>query len=99
MRGRTFKNAWVIFDEAQNSTPNQMKMALTRIGDGSKMVVTGDINQTDRAFMQTNGLKDFIGRMHSAGNKNSAMCLVNFDLTDIQRHPMVSSVLQLYGEE
>ena len=58
MRGRTFKNAYIIADEMQNATPNQMKMLLTRLGEGSKMVVTGDLNQADR--LDDNGLIDFI---------------------------------------
>ena len=58
MRGRTFKDAYIIADEMQNATPNQMKMLLTRIGDNSKMVVTGDLAQADR--IKDNGLVDFI---------------------------------------
>ena len=58
MRGRTFKRAYIIADEMQNSTTNQMKMLLTRLGEGSKMAVTGDLNQADR--MKDNGLIDFI---------------------------------------
>lgn len=62
MRGRTFENAWIIADESQNMTPNQMLMLLTRIGDGSKMVVTGDIRQHDRGY-ERNGLSDLLTRL------------------------------------
>ena len=58
MRGRTFKNSIIIADEMQNATPSQMKMLLTRIGENSRMVVTGDLQQADR--MNSNGLLDFI---------------------------------------
>lgn len=97
MRGRSFSNSWIIFDEAQNSSINQMKMVLTRIGEGSNMVVTGDMNQTDKAFMNNNGLKDFASRLvHSRSN---SIALVNFDTTDIQRSSLCREVLNLYGEE
>lgn len=59
MRGRTFKNSWIIADEMQNATPSQMKMLLTRIGEGSKIIVTGDLNQHDRGF-EDNGLKTLL---------------------------------------
>jgi len=63
MRGRTFKNAYIIADEMQNSSPNQMLMLTTRIGEGSKMVITGDIKQTDRSM--ESGLSDFINKYNS----------------------------------
>ena len=66
MRGRTFKRAFVIADEMQNSTASQMKMLLTRLGDGSKMAVTGDLNQADR--MQDNGLLHFISQLRRHGH-------------------------------
>ena len=62
MRGRTFENAWIIADESQNMTPNQMLMLLTRIGEGSKMIVTGDIRQHDRGY-ERNGLSDLLQRI------------------------------------
>ena len=65
MRGRTFKNAYVIADEMQNATPDQTKMLLTRIGEGSSMIITGDLRQHDRGF-DKNGLKDFLERLHVA---------------------------------
>ena len=60
MRGRTFKNTFIIGDEMQNSTPNQMKMLLTRLGEGSKVVVTGDIQQNDISASKENGLLDIV---------------------------------------
>lgn len=96
LRGRTFKRSWIIFDEAQNSTENQMKMVLTRLGDESKMVITGDLAQHDRKFTQENGLRDFIDRIKKQGS--SLISLVEFNSRDIQRHPVVKEVLKLYGE-
>lgn len=96
MRGRTFKNSFIIADEMQNATDNQMKMLLTRIGENSKIVVTGDLAQHDRGF-ESNGLKMFIQRLIAAGSDR--IKLVNFDHTDIERHPAVEEVLRLYGEE
>ena len=96
MRGRNFRNSWIIFDEAQNATVNQMKMALTRLSAGSKMVVTGDLNQLDKQFKLDNGLKDFIERL--AASNSRAIGAVHFATKDVQRHPVVSEVLKLYGE-
>ena len=95
MRGRTFKNAFIIADEMQNATDSQMKMLLTRIGDNSKIVVTGDLNQHDRGY-ESNGLKCFIERLQQA--KSNKIKLVEFVNTDIERHPVVSEVLSIYGE-
>ena len=95
MRGRTFKNAFIIADEMQNATDSQMKMLLTRIGDNSKIVVTGDLNQHDRGY-ESNGLKCFIQRLQKA--KSDKIKLVEFGNTDIERHPVVSEVLSIYGE-
>lgn len=97
LRGRTFKDSWIIFDEAQNSTVNQMKMVLTRIGEGSKMVITGDLNQNDRKFASDNGLKDFVSRL--VASRSDRMASVQFAYKDIQRHPVVREILCLYGEE
>jgi phosphate starvation-inducible PhoH-like protein len=95
MRGRTFKNAYIIADEMQNATPNQMKMLLTRLGEGSKMVVTGDLNQADR--LDDNGLIDFIRHINE---HKSLKCidLQHFDKKDIERHNAVKEVLSVYGE-
>ena len=96
LRGRTFKNAWIIFDEAQNSTSNQMKMVLTRIGDNSKMVITGDLNQNDRKFATENGLREFIALLPKS--RSQMIELVHFDNKDIMRHAVVKEVLELYGD-
>ena len=95
MRGRTFKNSFIIADEMQNATDSQMKMLLTRIGDNSKIVVTGDLAQHDRGYEQ-NGLKMFIERLLAKGSDR--IKLVQFSSADIERHPVVEEVLNLYGE-
>jgi phosphate starvation-inducible PhoH-like protein len=95
MRGRTFKDAYIIADEMQNATPDQMKMLLTRIGTGSSMILTGDLHQHDRGF-DKNGLKDFIDRL--ALNKKSSMCICKFGREHIERDPLVADVLEIYGE-
>lgn len=95
MRGRTFKNSWIIADEMQNATPNQMKMLLTRIGDDSKIIVTGDVDQTDRT-QKDNGLLDLSARLKSA--KVNGLTTVNLEIRDIQRHPIISGVLDLYSQ-
>jgi phosphate starvation-inducible PhoH-like protein len=96
MRGRNLKNSFIICDEMQNATVNQMKMVLTRIAENSKLVVTGDLNQTDRQFTNTNGLLDFIGRLKN--QNSSGIGHVHLSAKDIQRHPMVKEVLNIYGE-
>jgi phosphate starvation-inducible PhoH-like protein len=93
MRGRTFKNSFIIADEMQNSTPNQMKMVMTRIGDDSKMVVTGDLEQSDLHF-KTNGLQDLFYRISEKDLEYIDQIL--FENEDIQRHPAVSEVLSIY---
>jgi phosphate starvation-inducible PhoH-like protein len=94
MRGRTFKNAYIIADECQNTTVNQMKMLLTRLGEGSKMVVTGDLAQADR--MSDNGLIDFCNLL--SGKPTKHIDIVEFDHKDIERHNAVKEVLKLYGD-
>lgn len=96
MRGRTFKNSWIIADEMQNATPSQMKMLLTRLGEGSKMIVTGDTRQADRSD-DTNGLLDF---QHLVDDYKNCKYVsgVEFDHRDIQRHPAVLEVLKIYRE-
>ena len=94
MRGRTFKNAYIIADEMQNATVNQMKMLLTRLGENSKMVVTGDLAQADR--VNDNGLINFCNLL---GNKQMKhIDIVQFDHKDIERHDAVKEVLSLYGD-
>lgn len=95
MRGRTFKNAFIIADEMQNATPNQMKMLLTRIGEGSRMVVTGDLKQADR--IEDNGLIEFINLLKSKENLKH-IDIVNFGQKDIERHPAVKEILDIYGD-
>lgn len=96
MRGRTFKNSWIIADEMQNATPNQMKMLLTRLGDGSKMVVTGDIQQADRKD-DNNGLLDF-KRLVAQYQQCKFVAGIEFAGRDIHRHAAVVEVLKIYGE-
>lgn len=95
MRGRTFKDAYIIADEMQNATPNQMKMLLTRIGNNSKMVVTGDLAQADR--LKDNGLIDFIEHLKDFEAKRIDVC--EFAYKDIERHQAVKEVLKVYGDE
>jgi phosphate starvation-inducible PhoH-like protein len=95
MRGRTFKNAIILFDEAQNATPSQMKMVLTRIGENSRMIVTGDLQQHDRGFEQ-NGLKDFLERLTARGSNSIAM--IRFAQGDVERHPVIEEILDLYKD-
>jgi phosphate starvation-inducible PhoH-like protein len=96
MRGRTFKNAYVIADEMQNATPDQTKMLLTRIGEGSNMIITGDLKQHDRGF-EKNGLKDFLERL--ALNNKTSMAVCTFRREHIERDPLVAEVLEIYGED
>ena len=95
MRGRTFKNSFILADEMQNATPNQMKMLLTRLGEGSMMAVTGDLNQADR--LKDNGLIDFTKLLENSNQ--SCLDVVQFDQGDIERHAAVKAVLQVYGDE
>lgn len=100
MRGRTFKHTFIIADEMQNSTPNQMLMLTTRIGDNSKMVITGDLNQSDRSM--NNGLLDLmqkiVGYPVDSGRPPLGIQLVEMDTADILRSPIVSQILSLYGK-
>ena len=96
MRGRNLKNAFIICDEMQNATVNQMKMVLTRIAENSRLIVTGDLNQTDKAFRTNNGLLDFIERIKTA--QSNRIGHAHLTGKDIQRHPIVQEVLSLYGE-
>jgi len=93
MRGRTFKSSFVIADEMQNATPNQMKMLLTRLGEYSKMVLTGDLEQSD--LTQTNGLQDFLQRYKE--EDNNPIQFVKLNSTDVLRSEVVSRVLNIYS--
>jgi phosphate starvation-inducible PhoH-like protein len=96
MRGRTFDESWIIADEMQNATPKQMLMMLTRIGLGSKLVLTGDPKQHDRGF-EENGFSDFLKRLE----KSSANSIdhVEFSDDDILRHPVIKEVLEVYTDQ
>jgi len=96
MRGRTFKGSWIVADEMQNATPGQMKMLLTRLGEGSKIVVTGDTRQADRSN-NDNGLLDFKGLV-AAYQQSKYVAGVEFTARDIARHPAVKEILDIYGE-
>ncbi len=93
IRGRTFKNAYILVDEAQGTTANSMLSILTRIGEGSKMVVTGDLAQSDRG--KDNGLADFLARFE--GN-NNMIDVIKFGRTDVERHPVVRELLGIYKD-
>lgn len=95
MRGRTFKNAYIIADEMQNATPAQCKMLMTRIGENSKIVITGDVEQADRT-KANNGLADLSRRLKEGGVRGIAVC--DLDNRDIQRHKIIDSVLKLYSD-
>ena len=95
MRGRTFKNCWIIADEMQNATPEQMKMLLTRIGDNSRLVVSGDLQQHDRGY-EKNGLQEFVERYEKDPERYNLVNTVNFGQEHIERHPVVSQVLDIY---
>lgn len=95
MRGRTFKNAVVIADEMQNATPSQMKMLLTRLGQGSKMVVTGDLQQADRP--SNNGLLEFLQLFNDFKN-HRYVDVCHFTVGDIERHEAVKEILAIYKD-
>jgi len=92
MRGRTLSDAFVIIDEAQNTTPEQMKMVLTRIGFGSRVVVTGDITQIDLPAGKTSGLVEAISVLSGV----KGISFVYFDDRDVVRHKLVQSVIKAY---
>lgn len=97
MRGRTFKNSFIIADEMQNSSPNQMKMLLTRIGENSRIVITGDLSQSDK--FEDNGLKDFIEKIKKYPPlllNETNIRILYFNNSDIQRHKLVENVLNIY---
>ncbi len=107
MRGRTFKNCWIVADEMQNSTINQMKMLLTRIGHGTKLVITGDLDQHDRggygngghggAGMEVNGLEDFTNKLRK--KRSSSISSIEFTREDVEREEVVKEILELYGDD
>lgn len=92
IRGRTFKHSIVLVDEAQGTTQNSMMSILTRIGEGSKMIVTGDLAQSDRG--QENGLRDFLDRFEDSDHIE----VIRFKRGDVERHPVVKEVLNIYKD-
>jgi len=96
MRGRTFSRAWIVLDEAQNTTPAQLCMALTRIGLGTKMVVTGDLDQVDLPS-GASGLADLLHRMCAWAEPPQLIAHVRLGEADVQRADVVKEVLSLYG--
>jgi phosphate starvation-inducible protein PhoH and related proteins len=94
MRGRTLANAFVILDEGQNTTPAQMKMFLTRLGENSRMVVTGDPSQHDLPPGTRSGLVDAVRRL----DQTDEVAVIRFSEEDIVRHPLVEVILKAYGE-
>jgi phosphate starvation-inducible PhoH-like protein len=94
MRGRTFTNSFIIADEMQNSTPNQMKMLLTRVGENTKLVVTGDTSQSDLG--EENGLMDIINKIN--GLEYDYVSHMEMDNDDVMRHPAVSEILSVYNK-
>lgn len=93
MRGRTLRNAFVILDEAQNATATQMKMFLTRLGEGSRMVIAGDLSQIDLPRGVSSGLSDALSRLHSISDIGK----IYFDDTDVVRHELVAKIVSAYS--
>lgn len=99
MRGRTFKDAFIIADEMQNSSPNQMLMMTTRVGLNSRLVITGDLKQTDRTGI--NGLQDFINKYKKYNSSQidqmKEIDIVELNENDIERSPLVSKIMDIYN--
>jgi phosphate starvation-inducible PhoH-like protein len=95
MRGRTLNQALIILDEGQNSTIPQMKMFLTRMGNGSKIIVTGDVTQIDLPRQMRSGLVDAVQRLRDL----ESIAIINLDKSDIVRHPLVQQIVEAYGDE
>jgi phosphate starvation-inducible PhoH-like protein len=100
MRGRTFKDSIIIADEMQNTTPNQMKMILTRIGENSKIIITGDLEQND--LSSYNGLQNIVDLLEKKYENDynkmlkDGFACVHFDNSCIQRHPIIEKIVNLY---
>ena len=94
MRGRTFKNTWIVADECQNTNVNQFKMLLTRLGENSRMVITGDLDQHDR-HDEINGLADFLDKFK--GCRSSSISSIEFEHKDIEREEVIKEVLDIYA--
>src|SRR5436190_23003312 len=95
MRGRTLNQAVIILDEGQNTTVSQMKMFLTRMGQGSKIIVTGDITQVDLPHGIKSGMTDAVQRLKNIDR----IAIVYLDENDIVRHPLVQQVLRAYEDD
>lgn len=95
MRGRTLSNAFVILDEAQNTTPMQMKMFLTRLGENSRMVVNGDLSQVDLPRGTVSGLRDALDTLKNVSSISS----VTFSAADVVRHGLVAKIVKAYEEK
>ncbi len=95
MRGRTLNNAFIILDEAQNCTKEQMKMFLTRMGEGSRMIITGDVTQIDLPFGKTSGLKHAVSILD--GIEGIGIC--NLTYKDVVRHPLVMQIIKAYTRD
>ncbi|MEQ8586760.1 MAG: PhoH family protein [Thalassobaculaceae bacterium] len=93
MRGRTLANSYVILDEAQNTTPTQMKMFLTRLGENSRMAVTGDLSQVDLPLGNKSGLRDALDHLHDV----KGVGFVEFTAADVVRHPLVTRIVHAYN--
>lgn len=94
MRGRTLNDAVIILDEAQNTTPQQMKMFLTRLGANSKMIITGDLTQVDLPRGQRSGLRDATDKLQWV----EGVSFVQMEQTDIVRHPLVARIVEVYDQ-
>ncbi len=94
MRGRTLSNSFVILDEAQNTTPTQMKMFLTRLGENSRMVITGDLSQTDLPKDVKSGLGDVIRKVEGI----EGIASIRFSDKDVVRHPLAAKIIKAYDE-
>ncbi|MCG8462579.1 MAG: PhoH family protein, partial [Holophagales bacterium] len=92
MRGRTLNESFVILDEAQNTTSEQMKMFLTRIGFGSKAVINGDVTQIDLPSSRSSGLRQALEILHGV----RGIGVVHFDKSDVVRHPLVQKIVAAY---
>ena len=105
MRGRTFKNTWIVADECQNTNVNQFKMLLTRLGENSRMVITGDLKQSDKGL--DSGLNDFINKFkvyekresekYNNTDINTGIKMVELNNTDIERSPVIVKILDVYS--
>ena len=95
MRGRTLDDSFIILDEAQNTTPMQMKMFLTRLGENSRMVVNGDLSQVDLPSGIISGLRDALSTLKNVDNISS----VTFSSEDVVRHGLVAKIVKAYEEK